>query len=152
MNLGSKFDKAAAPEFAGGKHIWTNLIMGPTLVWMQVPKDLKSELTPFTIRELFSEDSNSIHNLSQKGKKLRGLHSGAHLTADGWKSLLQEMYDEASELANSIDGERIRRFGIRLALTDPDTIFIGSVWQLGGLLDCMDTCAWVGAYMLFGAP
>jgi hypothetical protein len=62
------------------------------------------------------------------------------------------MFDEESELANSIEGERIRRFGVRLALTDPDTIFIGPVWQLGGLLDRMDTCAWVGAYMLFGAP
>jgi hypothetical protein len=152
MNLGSKFDKAAAPEFAGGKHIWTNLIMSSTLVWMNLPKDVKEELNPFTINDLFSKDANSIHNLSQKGKKLRGLHSGAHLTAEGWKSLLQEMFDEESELANSIEGKRIRRFGVRLALTDPDTLFIGPVWQLGGLLDWMDTCAWVGAYMLFGAP
>ena len=152
MNLGSKFDKAAAPAYAGGKHIWKNLIMGSTLMWMNTPKELKEELKSFTVDDLFSEDASSIHNLAQKGKKLRGLHSGAHLTAAGWMSLLQEMYAEESDLANSIDGERLRRFGIRLALTDPDTIFVGPVWHLGGLLDRMDTCAWVGAYMLFGAP
>ena len=38
-------------------------------------------------------------------------------------------------------------------MTDPDAIFVGDIiWQLGGLLDRMDTCAWVGAYLHVGAP
>jgi hypothetical protein len=82
--------------------------MGSTLMWMNTPKELKEELKSFTIDGIFSEDASSIHNLAQKGKKLHGLHSGTHLTAAGWMSLLQEMYDKESDLANSIDGERLR--------------------------------------------
>jgi len=153
MNLGSKFDKVAAPEYAGGKHIWRNLINGPTTAWTNIEADIKTDLTAFVLDDLWAEHSNSVHNLAAKGKTLRGLSAGAHLTADGWKALFQESYAETTPLSLSIDGEKVRRFGIRLALTDPDSIFVGdAVWRQGGLVDRMDTCAWVGAYMLFGAP
>ena len=154
INLGSRFDKAAPPSFAGGRHIWKNLILSPTLAWTNLAGELKNDatFTSFALDDLFSEAPTSIHNLAQKGKKLRSLQPGAHLTAKGWKALFQEVYEETTPLALTIEGEKIRRFGVRLAMTDPDTIFVGdAIWQLGGLIDRMDTCAWVGAYLHFGA-
>ena len=129
--------------------------MSPTLVWKNLAGRLKNDttFTVFALEDLFSETSNSDNNMSQKGKSMRGLQSGAHLTAEGWKALFKEVHEETTPLALTIEGEKIRCFGVRLTMTDPDTVFVGGViWQLGGLLDPMDTCVWVGAYLHVGAP
>ena len=72
INLGSRFDNAAPPAFAGGRHIWKNLILSPTLAWMNLAGELKNDatFTSFALDDLFSETPTSIHNLAQKGKKL----------------------------------------------------------------------------------
>jgi hypothetical protein len=46
----------------------------------------------------------------------------------------------------------IRNFGIRLGWTDPKALFDKGTWKNNGLHDRMDTCAWTGAYLYFGAP
>jgi hypothetical protein len=53
-----------------------------------------------------------IHNLALKGKHIRGLGTGAHLTTTGWKSLFAEVFETEMDLAKSIKGETMQQFGI----------------------------------------
>jgi hypothetical protein len=154
IDLQGKFDAAVETELAGGKHIWKNLISGPKPAWDNISVDIKSQYTPFTIEELFGEPGMpTIHNLAAKGRHIRGLGIGAHLTAAGWKSLFSEVFETETDLATSIQGETMRQFGLRLSLTDPKSIFLETdgVWKNNGLVDRQDTCAWTGAYTYFGA-
>jgi hypothetical protein len=154
MNLVDKFNAVAEVKLAGGKHIWKNLISGPKPTWDIINVKIKSQYSPFVIAELFGEPGlPTIHNLAAKGKHIRGLDLGTHLTAEGWKALFAEVFETETELATSTKGETMRQFGIRLALTDPKSIFRESdgVWKNHGLVDRQDTCAWTGAYMFFGA-
>jgi hypothetical protein len=153
MDLNEKFDAAVEVKLAGGKHIWKNLISGPKLAWDKISADIKSQYKPFVIEELFGEPGMpTIHNLAAKGKLIRGLSIGAHLTAEGWNSLFTEVFETETDLAKSIKGETMRQFGLRLSLTDPRLIFLeeDGVWK-NGLVDRQDTCAWTGAYTYFGA-
>jgi hypothetical protein len=44
-----------------------------------------------------------------KGKKLRALlQIGVHLTAKGWKALFKEVYEEQTDIAMLINGQKIR--------------------------------------------
>jgi hypothetical protein len=154
MDLGSKFDAVVEVKFAGGKHIWNNLISGPKPAWTNVDEEIKSQYEPFNVSELFGEPGMpTIHNLALKGKQIRGLGTGAHLTTAGWKSLFTEVFETETELAKSIKGESMRQFGIRLAITDPKLIFLekDGIWKDHGLVDRLDTSAWTGAYTYFGA-
>jgi hypothetical protein len=154
MDLVDKFDEAVDVQLAGGKHIWKNLISGPKPAWTAINEEIKTQYKPFIISELFGEPGKpSIHNLAAKGKTIRGLGLGAHLTAEGWKALFTEVFETETELASSIQGETMRQFGIRLALTDPKSIFLedAGVWKNNGLVDRLDTSAWTGAYTYFGA-
>jgi hypothetical protein len=63
-----------------------------------------------------------IHNLALKGKHIRGLKLGAHLTAEGWKTLFVDVFKTKTELTKSIK-DKMRQFGIRLAVMDPKTVF-----------------------------
>jgi hypothetical protein len=154
LNLGSKFDEAAEHKYAGGAKLWKNPICGPMATWHNIDKDIKSESKPFIVDELFGKGYGpcTVHNLSTKGKKIRQLGSGAHLTAEGSKFLFKEVFKESTKLSGSIDGEMIRNFGVRLGLTDPKVLFEEGTWRNNGLNDRMDTCAWTGAYLYFGAP
>jgi hypothetical protein len=154
MDLGSKFDAAVEVKLAGGKHIWNNLISGVKPTWTTIDDGIKAQYRPFHISELFGEPGMpTIHNLAAKGKEIRGLGTGAHLTTAGWKSLFTEVFETETDLAKSIKGETMRKFGMRLALTDPKLVFRleDGVWRDNGLVDRLDTSAWTGAYTYFGA-
>ena len=154
MDLGSKFDAAAVVKLAGGKHIWQNLISGAKPTWTNIDDEIKAQYKPFHVSELFGEPGlPTIHNLAAKGKNIRGLGTGAHLTTTGWKALFTEVFETETELATSIKGEAMRQFGMRLALTDPKLVFLieDGVWKDNGLVDRLDTSAWTGAYTYFGA-
>ena len=154
MNLGSKFDAAAELKYAGGAIMWKHPIKGPMSTWHNIDAEIKADNKPFISDELFGEGYGvrTVHNLSMKGKKLRKLETGAHLTAEGWKHLFKEVFETQTDIAKSIDGEIIRNFGVRLGKTDPKSLFDEGTWKHNGLYDRMDTCAWTGAYLYFGAP
>lgn len=154
MNLGSKFDAAAEIKYAGGRQVWKSSIKGPMAAWHNIADEIKDANKPFIADELFGEGYGvrTVHNLSMKGKKLRKLESGAHLTAEGWKHLFKEAFESQTVISKSIDGEMIRNFGVRLGKTDPKSLFDAGTWKNNGLYDRMDTCAWTGAYLYFGAP
>ncbi len=154
MDLGSKFDAAVEVKLEGGKHIWKNLISGAKPTWTNIDDGIKAQYKPFDVSELFGEPGMpTIHNLALKGKNIRGLGTGAHLTTAGWKSLFTEVFEAKTDLAKSIKGETMRKFGMRLALTDPKLVFLieDGVWKDNGLVDRLDTSAWTGAYTYFGA-
>jgi hypothetical protein len=145
---------AAEVKLAGGKHIWENLISGAKPTWTNINDEIKAQYKAFHVSELFGEPGMpTIHNLALKGKNIRGLRTGAHLTTAGWKSLFTEVFESETDLAKSIKGETMRIFGIRLALTDPKLVFLvaDGVWKDNGLIDRLDTSAWTGAYTYFGA-
>jgi hypothetical protein len=105
LNLGSKFDAVVETKYAGGNQIWKNPIRGPMSTWHNIDKEIKSGYKPFTPDELFGKDygPRTVHNLSMKGKKIRQLGVGAHLTAEGWKFLFKEVFEESTKLSGSID-------------------------------------------------
>ena len=148
MDLGSKFDAAVEVKLAGGKHIWKNLISNAKPTWTAIDDGIKEQYKPFLGSELFGEPGMpTIHNLALKGKNIRGLRTGAHLTTAGWKLLFTEVFETETDLAKSIKGETMRKFGMRLALTDPRLVFLieDGVWKDNGLVDRLDTSAWTGA-------
>jgi hypothetical protein len=130
MNLGGKFEGAVeepeAVQLEGGPHIWNNLISGVKPAWTNISNDIKWQYQPFKLfAELFGEPGMpTIHNLVMKGKNIRDLGTGAHLTPAGWKWLFQEVFETEMPLAKSIRGKTMRQFGICLALTDPETVFL----------------------------
>jgi hypothetical protein len=78
LNLGSKFNKAAAPKYTGGTQIWI-VFDGPISVWKNIAEDIKNNLTLFALEDLHSKHSNLVHNLAMKGKNHHGLRISAHL-------------------------------------------------------------------------
>ncbi len=65
-------------------------------------------------------EGEGLHNLASTGKNSRSITGkGIVLTAEGWRLLFKELYQEVTDLVQSPKGAKLRIFGIRLALTPP---------------------------------
>jgi hypothetical protein len=84
---------------------------------------IKDSLASYNMLDKFKE-GDGLHHLASAGKNsCRVTGKGMLLTAEGWHLLFQELYQEATDLAKSLKGDKLRIFGIRLAMTAPKSIF-----------------------------
>ena len=143
-------------DVCGGRHLWSNLVSPLKDTWHTIDKLIKDSLLPYTMLDKWKE-GEGLHDLASGGKNLRRVSGqGKVLTAEGWRLLFQELYQETSDLAKSTRGSKLRIFGLRLAKTPPKTIFEGADWvthegETVGLQSGLLTDAWTGAYIYFGA-
>ena len=156
-------DKPNAPtaeakhgDVCGGRLLWSNLVAPSNSKWLNIDKQIRDSLAPYNMFDKFKE-GDGLHDLASLGKNSRRVTGkGQVLTAEGWRLLFQELYQESSDLAKSPKGGKLRIFGLRLAMTSPKIIFEGADWvkQEGktlGLQSGLLTEAWTGAYIYFGA-
>ncbi len=156
-------DKPNAPtaeakhgDVCGGRLLWSNLVAPSNSKWLNIDKQIRDSLAPYNMFDKFKE-GDGLHDLASLGKNARRVTGkGQVLTAEGWRLLFQELYQESSDLAKSPKGGKLRIFGLRLAMTSPKIIFEGADWvkQEGetlGLQSGLLPEAWTGAYIYFGA-
>ena len=149
--------EAKPGDVSGGRPLWSNLVAPPRQTWHQLDQLLKTNETPYSMLDKFKE-GDGLHDLAHSGKNLRGVTGkGYVLTAEGWRILFKELYEEKTDLAKSSKVARLRIFGLRLALTEPKGLFEGAEWvvyeeETIGLQSSLLTDAWTGAYVYFGAP
>ena len=148
VDLVSRFDREA---LSGTPQLWTQPIVPPTVNWKNVR--IEGEVTGFSPDEVFGE-GESVHVLSRLGKIIRGLDARTSLSASGWSTLFEEVFTKQTLQAHHELSriEQLKRFGIRLALSNPMYTFDSCVWVGSALRAREDTNAWTGAYLFFGAP
>jgi hypothetical protein len=143
-------------DVCGGKLLWSYRVSPTKNTWRTIDKRIKDSLTSYDMLDKFSEH-DGVHDMASVGKNSRGVTgNNIVLTAEGWRLLFHELYQETSDLAKSPKGEKLRTFGLRLAMTAPKSIFEGGDWitdedETIGLQSGLMTDAWTGAYMYFGA-
>ena len=143
-------------DVCGGKLLWSHRVSPSNDTWITIDKRIKDSLTSYDMLDKFCEH-DGLHDMASTGKNSRGV-SGNNmvLTAEGWRLLFHELYQEPSDLAKSPKGEKLHTFGLRLAMTAPKSIFEGGDWvteegETIGLQSGLMTEAWTGAYIYFGA-
>lgn len=147
-NLEEKFEQVKATKWCFDSE---NGYKQSTNKWHKLPNALRTKVQAFEEKDVFSEDGNSVHDMTRKGKAMKSPYA-THLGVNGWEELLQELMERKSTLAKSTQGQLMLLFGMRLAKTDPELLFNKGTWTGTKLNARNDTNAWAAAYNMFGAP
>ncbi len=144
VDLITCFDREA---IAGTALLWTQPIVPPTAQWKKVR--IEGEMTGFSHEELWGE-GETVHKLARLGKIIRELDARSSLTAIGWANLFDDSFRQ--KIPDATKTEQLKRFAVRLALSNPLYTFDKTAWFGSALRAREDTNAWTGAYLYFGAP
>jgi hypothetical protein len=88
---------------------------------------LKDSLISHNMLDKFKQ-GDGFHNMASTGKNSCSVAGKGRvlMTVKGWRLIFQALYQEATNLAKSLKGDRVRIFGIWLAMTAPKSIFKGA--------------------------
>jgi hypothetical protein len=136
--------------------IWTRKINNPTELWKSNP-DWASEYTHLVTDEIHGTgdcdpDDSLTAQLELGIEFLETEASGNGVTTVAeWMQIFDYAFaEEADDMEDCI---KLRRVALRLALTDPISLFPSSSWKKGRLLMNHDShSAWIASYHIFGAP
>ena len=132
--------------------IWNDAdpIAEPTEEWQKLNL-LHHNIEPLKNEDLFGE-GNLIYDISLIIKKLIPISPRKSHSVDDWISVFSKAFDEETQLAQTSNGNKLRKFAIRMAVSNPRSLFEASVWEGHVLWSRHDTGIWSASYDIFGAP
>ena len=135
--------------------LWKQAIFSATDHWKSLDNDIVKGLKPFTTPELLGEDEddkNSLRKQMEDGKEMIATDlNNQHPTIENWILVINNVFaDYSPDLTHYTS---LRSTFIRLALSDPVTLFPKDQWFNDGLSMVYEGHAiWIAAYTEFGAP
>ena len=111
---------------------------------------LDKAVVGFNKDEIFGDDPSYIHEQVKLGKSALKIQDGRLITESEWRNLFWAASDTNTRLSKSPDGPALKKFGIKLALTKPET-FEGFWTDDGKLKQLSHTTPWSGAQLAFGS-
>ena len=137
--------------------MWKIPIRPPTTAWLKLDKTTWKDLHPYITQELLDVDGDldgtSLEAKLALGHNLitGGTQKDKNPSIANWQQVINDAFTNLSPVF--VDYGMIRVVALRLALTDPVTLFTTKHWFNEALTQVLDVHNfWIATYLTFGAP
>ena len=141
-------------KIAGTIEMWSNAIEGEKEFIKHISKNIiNTAKKSITEAELFGEQLTSVHEIARSflNKHKKTINPREFPSMDIIEAKIKELYDNTLEHHDHPQTKKLRKFFLRLSITNPCKLFSIGTWTRNGLRYRHDTLCWVGAYKVFGA-
>ena len=96
-------------------------ILSPTTTWQNLDL-LQYDVKPMKNEELFGE-GNAIRDIVKIIRKLVPISAKKSHSVNDWRTIFVQSFKKGSPIYDSTDGDVLRKMAIRMAVSDPTTLF-----------------------------